>query len=86
MQENDACFAENLVPSPSNYGAKRRMLRRYDEALIVDIEVISVVSRASSSAEPPSRDAEPSPSKDTVAVADDDAAAREDQLKKEGIF
>ena len=38
VQENDACFAENLVPSPSNYGAKRRMLRRYDEALMVDIE------------------------------------------------
>jgi len=42
VQENDACFSENLVPRPGNYGAKRRMLRRYDETLIVDIDVITV--------------------------------------------
>ena len=45
VQENDACFAENLLPSPSNYGAKRRMLRRYDEALIVDIELVLLVAK-----------------------------------------
>lgn len=42
VQENDACFATGLYPTPSNYGAKRRMLRRYDETLIVDCEVVSV--------------------------------------------
>lgn len=42
VQENDACFAVNLIPAPSNYGAKRRMLRRYDETLIVDCEVVGI--------------------------------------------
>lgn len=43
VQENDACFAADLLPRPGNYGALRRMLRRYDETLIVDCEVIEVV-------------------------------------------
>ena len=81
VQENDACFAENLVPSPSNYGAKRRMLRRYDEALIVDIELLSVVG--GKTAESASSPAAPT----TAASSDDkDDAAREALLKKEGIF
>mmetsp|Transcript_3540 Transcript_3540/g.6988 ORF Transcript_3540/g.6988 Transcript_3540/m.6988 type:complete len:275 (-) Transcript_3540:257-1081(-) len=43
VQENDACFADNLLPKPNNYGARRRMLRRYDETLIVDCEIVNVV-------------------------------------------
>lgn len=44
VQENDACFSTDRVPTPANYGAKRRMLRRYDETLIVDLDVVSVQS------------------------------------------
>lgn len=42
VQENDACFAVDRVPSPMNYGARRRMMRRYDETLIVDLELANV--------------------------------------------
>jgi len=51
VQENDACFAASLVPTPANYGARRRMLRRYDETLIVDCEVVKVVPYAGQSAD-----------------------------------
>jgi hypothetical protein len=30
-----------LLPKPSNYGAKRRMLRRYDETLIVELDLVA---------------------------------------------
>lgn len=43
VQENDACFSSSRVPTPGNYAARRRMLRRYDETLIVDLEVVEVV-------------------------------------------
>mmetsp|Transcript_44938 Transcript_44938/g.123197 ORF Transcript_44938/g.123197 Transcript_44938/m.123197 type:complete len:194 (-) Transcript_44938:376-957(-) len=42
VQDNDACFSTTRQPTPSNYGAKRRMLRRYDETLIVDCEVVKI--------------------------------------------
>jgi hypothetical protein len=42
VQENDACFADELLPKPNNYGAKRRMMRRYDETLIVELDLQSV--------------------------------------------
>lgn len=42
VQDNDACFSTSRQPTPSNYGAKRRMLRRYDETLIVDCEVVKI--------------------------------------------
>ena len=42
VQENDACFADELMPKPNNYGAKRRMMRRYDETLIVELDLQSV--------------------------------------------
>lgn len=42
VQENDACFSTDATPTPANYAARRRMLRRYDETLIVDCEVVGV--------------------------------------------
>lgn len=44
VQENDACFADDLLPKPSNYGAKRRMLRRYDETLIVELDLVDTTA------------------------------------------
>ncbi|KAJ1632357.1 hypothetical protein T492DRAFT_989762 [Pavlovales sp. CCMP2436] len=43
VQENDACFSQG-VPAPNNYAQRRRMLRRYDETLIVDCELVKVLS------------------------------------------
>eukprot|EP00611_Tribonema_gayanum_P010158 TRINITY_DN2007_c0_g1_i2.p1 TRINITY_DN2007_c0_g1~~TRINITY_DN2007_c0_g1_i2.p1 ORF type:complete len:158 (-),score=24.82 TRINITY_DN2007_c0_g1_i2:194-667(-) len=36
------CIDETLEPRPVSYGAKRRMARRFDEALIVEIEPVAV--------------------------------------------
>lgn len=46
VQENDACFSSDALPAPSNYAARRRMLRRYDETLIVDCELVDVLAPA----------------------------------------
>jgi FKBP-type peptidyl-prolyl cis-trans isomerase 2 len=46
VQENDACFNGQGIPGPSNYAARRRMLRRYDETLIVDVELVEVLDAA----------------------------------------
>ncbi|KAG8464847.1 hypothetical protein KFE25_010215 [Diacronema lutheri] len=46
VQENDACFSASAAPSPSNFSARRRMLRRYDETLIVDCELVEVLGSA----------------------------------------
>lgn len=42
VQANDSCFNAEVLPTPANFGAKRRMLRRYDETLIVDCELMGI--------------------------------------------
>jgi len=36
------CIDLNLEPRPVSYGARRRMARRFDEALVAEVEVIDV--------------------------------------------
>jgi len=38
--DNDACIEETKLPQPRNFGARRRLARRYDEGLLVEIELI----------------------------------------------
>ena len=40
MVDNDACIASDLLPQPRNYGAKRRLARRFDEGLLLEVEVL----------------------------------------------
>ena len=44
VQENDACFDGQSMPTPANFASRRRMLRRYDETLIVDAELVDVLA------------------------------------------
>ncbi|KAJ1454532.1 hypothetical protein M885DRAFT_566288 [Pelagophyceae sp. CCMP2097] len=37
---NDACLEDKAQPQPSNYGAKRRLSRRFDEGLLVEVELM----------------------------------------------
>ena len=40
--DNDACIEDVLLPQPRNFGAKRRLARRFDEGLLVEVEVVDV--------------------------------------------
>ena len=40
MTDNDACIEDVLQPQPRNFGAKRRLARRFDEGLLVEVELI----------------------------------------------
>jgi len=39
IDARDDCFDLTRVPSPTSYAARRRMGRRFDESLIVEVEV-----------------------------------------------
>jgi hypothetical protein len=41
-QQVEDCINFELEPRPVSYGAKRRMARRFDEALIVEIEPVAL--------------------------------------------
>ena len=40
--DNDACIEDVLLPQPRNFGAKRRLARRFDEGLLVEVEVVDL--------------------------------------------
>ena len=40
IDARDDCFDLTRVPSPTSYAARRRMGRRFDESLIVEVEVV----------------------------------------------
>lgn len=40
--DNDACIEDDLLPQPSNYGAKRRLARRFDEGLLIEVELVDL--------------------------------------------
>jgi len=44
-EDNDLCLDEAKLPQPADYGAKRRFLRRFDENLIVEAELVSIGGR-----------------------------------------
>ena len=42
--DNDACIEDVLLPQPRNFGAKRRLARRFDEGLLVEVEVVDLAA------------------------------------------
>ena len=40
--DNDACIEDRLLPQPANFGAKRRLARRFDEGLLLEVELVDV--------------------------------------------
>lgn len=42
VAEAEDCLDLRRLPTPGNYGARRRLARRFDEALIVEVEVVNV--------------------------------------------
>ncbi|KAH8045600.1 hypothetical protein JL721_12574 [Aureococcus anophagefferens] len=41
MVDNGACIEDALLPQPANFGAKRRLARRFDEGLLLEVEVLA---------------------------------------------
>ena len=41
MVDNNACIEEALLPQPANFGAKRRLARRFDEGLLLEVELLN---------------------------------------------
>jgi len=41
-ENEEACLDESLLPQPGDYGAKRRFARRFDESLIVEVQLVGV--------------------------------------------
>jgi len=41
--DNDACIEEVKQPQPRNFGARRRLARRFDEGLLVEVELVGNV-------------------------------------------
>jgi len=41
--DNDACIEDTLLPQPRNFGARRRLARRFDEGLLVEVELVGVL-------------------------------------------
>ncbi|KAH8048825.1 hypothetical protein JL722_12290 [Aureococcus anophagefferens] len=37
MVDNGACIEDALLPQPANFGAKRRLARRFDEGLLLEV-------------------------------------------------
>jgi len=40
--DNGACIEDTLLPQPRNFGAKRRLARRFDEGLLVEVELVDL--------------------------------------------
>lgn len=36
----EGCLDFDRIPAPGNYGAKRRLARRFDEGLLVEVELV----------------------------------------------
>ena len=41
----DACIEERRQPQPRNFGARRRLARRFDEGLLIEVELLTGTSR-----------------------------------------
>lgn len=39
--DNDACIEERRQPQPRNFGARRRLARRFDEGLLIEVELVT---------------------------------------------
>lgn len=43
--DNDACIEDVKQPQPRNFGARRRLARRFDEGLLVEVELCETLPR-----------------------------------------
>jgi len=43
VTDNDACIEDLTQPQPRNFGAKRRLARRFDEGLLLEVELVAKV-------------------------------------------
>jgi len=44
IESNDSCLMADLLPQPADFQEKRRFLRRFDESLIVELELLGLGS------------------------------------------
>jgi len=49
MVEQEACFDKSKQPFPATYAQQRRMAQRFDQSLIMEIQLVDIVSSSSSS-------------------------------------
>ena len=47
MVQQEACFDTNKLPFPSTYAEQRRMAQRFDQSLIMEVQLISINNRKS---------------------------------------
>lgn len=43
VNDNDACIEDILLPQPRNFGARRRLARRFDEGLLLEVELVNII-------------------------------------------
>ena len=42
MVEQEACFDKTKLPFPTTYAQERRMAQRFDQSLIVEVQLVNV--------------------------------------------
>jgi hypothetical protein len=47
MVQQEACFDNNKLPFPSTYAEQRRMAQRFDQSLIMEVQLVSINNRKS---------------------------------------
>ena len=45
MVEQEACFDRSKLPFPSTYAQERRMAQRFDQSLIMEVQLVNVISQ-----------------------------------------
>jgi FKBP-type peptidyl-prolyl cis-trans isomerase len=47
MVQQEACFDNNKLPFPTTYAEQRRMAQRFDQSLIMEVQLVSIKNRKS---------------------------------------
>merc|ERR1712071_139732 len=45
MVSTESCFDKEKIPFPNNYAQQRRMAQRFDQSLIMEVEMVQILNK-----------------------------------------